>query len=69
MIPSLSGRMETFRYPKRLTLVTPGDLIDDSVDGDFHITRRKTPTPIRVAGFNLVAGTGRVPAVTRGRVT
>ena len=43
----------TFRYPKRLTLVTAGDLTEDRVDGDFRVTRRVTPAPIRVAGFNL----------------
>ena len=41
-----------FRYPKRLTLVTPGDLVDDRIDGEQRYTRRRTP-PIRVAGFNL----------------
>lgn len=43
----------TFRYPKRLTLVTPGDVTDDHADGDFRVTRRVTATPIRIAGFNL----------------
>ncbi|HEY4364028.1 MAG TPA: M1 family aminopeptidase [Bryobacteraceae bacterium] len=43
----------TFKYPKRLTLVTPGDVTDDHVDGDSRITRRVTSSPIRVAGFNL----------------
>ena len=42
-----------FRYPKRLTLVTAGDVREDQLDGDFHITRRVTPVPIRIAGFNL----------------
>ena len=43
----------TFKYPKRLTLVTPGDVTEDRVDGDWRITRRVTSTPIRIAGFNL----------------
>ena len=43
----------TFRYPKRLTLVTPGDVVEDRSDGEFHVTRRVTPVPIRLAGFNL----------------
>jgi hypothetical protein len=43
----------TFRYPKRLTLVTAGDVTEDRIDGDFHVTRRVTPVPIRMAGFNL----------------
>jgi hypothetical protein len=43
----------TFRYPKRLTLVTAGDLVEDRTDGDWRVTRRRTPSPIRLAGFNL----------------
>lgn len=42
-----------FRYPKGLTLVTAGELVDDRTEGDFRITRRRTPIPVRVAGFNL----------------
>jgi hypothetical protein len=42
-----------FRYPKRLTLVTPGDIVADRLDGDWRVTERRTPVPIRVAGFNL----------------
>ena len=42
-----------FSYPKRLTLVTAGDIVLDRVEGDTRITERRTPTPIRVAGFNL----------------
>jgi peptidase M1-like protein len=42
-----------FRYPKRLTLVTPGDIVMDLIDGDVRVTERRTPVPIRVAGFNL----------------
>ncbi len=43
----------TFRYPKRLTLVAPGDTVEDRADGDWRVTRWRTPTPIRMAGFNL----------------
>lgn len=43
----------TFRYPKRLTLVTTGDVTEDRVEGDWRITRRVTAVPIRMAGFNL----------------
>ncbi len=43
----------TFRYPKRLTLVTAGEVTEDRIDGDFKVTRRVTPVPIRMAGFNL----------------
>ncbi len=42
-----------FRYPKDLTLVTAGDIVEDRMEGDVRITRRRTPGPIRVAGFNL----------------
>lgn len=43
----------TFRYPKRLTLVSAGDVVEDRTDGDSRVTRWKTPAPIRMAGFNL----------------
>jgi hypothetical protein len=43
----------TFRYPKELDLVTAGDLVDERVEGDWRITRRKTSAAIRMAGFNL----------------
>ena len=42
-----------FRYPKGLTLVTAGEVLEDRTEGDFRITRRQTAGPIRVAGFNL----------------
>ena len=43
----------TFRYPKRLTLVTCGEIADDRVDGDWRVTHWRTPNPVRMAGFNL----------------
>jgi hypothetical protein len=43
----------TFHYPKRLTLVTAGDQVEDRTDGETRITRWRTPVPIRMAGFNL----------------
>jgi hypothetical protein len=43
----------TFRYPKNLTLVATGDIIDDRTDGDVRQTRRRVNSPVRVAGFNL----------------
>jgi hypothetical protein len=43
----------TFRYPKDLDLVTPGDLVDEHEEGDLRVTHRATSTPIRFAGFNL----------------
>jgi hypothetical protein len=42
-----------FRYPKGLTLVTAGEVVEDRTEGEFRITRRRTPVPVRVAGFNL----------------
>lgn len=42
-----------FRYPKGLTLVTAGEIVSERTEGDFRVTRRRTPVPIRVAGFNL----------------
>jgi aminopeptidase N len=43
----------TFRYPKDLGFVATGDIVDDKVQGDWRITRRKTDVPIRFAAFNL----------------
>jgi hypothetical protein len=43
----------TFRYPKELDLVTPGQMVDERVEGDWRITHRRTAAPIRMAGFNL----------------
>jgi hypothetical protein len=43
----------TFHYPKELDLVATGELVSDSVEDESRVTRRRTPTPIRMAGFNL----------------
>lgn len=43
----------TFRYPKNLTLVATGALVEDHMDGDWRITRHKTDVPVRFAGFNF----------------
>jgi hypothetical protein len=43
----------TFRYPKNLTLVTPGEVVEDRTEGETRITRRESRSPIRIAGFNL----------------
>ena len=56
-----------FRYPRRLTLVTPGDIVSDTTDGDWRITERRTPVPIRMAGFNL--GNYEKISVTAGGLT
>jgi hypothetical protein len=43
----------TFRYPKDLDLVSSGEVVSDTMDGDSRVTRRKAAAPIRLAGFNL----------------
>ncbi|HEV2690007.1 MAG TPA: M1 family aminopeptidase [Bryobacteraceae bacterium] len=43
----------TFRYPKALTLVATGNVAEDRTVEDTRITRWKTESPIRFAGFNL----------------
>jgi len=43
----------TFRYPKRLTLVTAGQVTEDTTEGDWRVTRREITAPIGAAGFNL----------------
>ncbi|PWT99938.1 MAG: hypothetical protein C5B51_26020 [Terriglobia bacterium] len=53
----------TFRYPRELELVTPGDVIEDRTEGEWRITRRRPSAPIRMAGFNL--GEYAHAAVTR----
>jgi hypothetical protein len=45
----------TFRTPRDLEMAGPGDVVEDRFDGDSRVTRRRTPVPIRVAGFNLGA--------------
>ncbi len=44
-----------FRYPEDLSLVFPGQIVEDSVEGDWRVTRRKTENPVRLAGFNVGA--------------
>ena len=43
----------TFRYPKGLELVSTGEVVEDGTEGDYRVTRRKSESPIRFAGFNL----------------
>ena len=43
----------TFRYPRLLTLVSTGGLLDETVEGETRIARYRTPGPVRLAGFNL----------------
>jgi hypothetical protein len=66
--PTLGDRFATydlsFRYPRGLDLVTAGDVVEDREEGAQRITRRRTSSPIRVAGFNL--GNYEHARVTRG---
>jgi len=43
----------TFRVPRDLDMAGPGDVAEDRTEGDQHIMRRVTSTPVRMAGFNL----------------
>ena len=43
----------TFRYPKTLTVAATGKPVEDRTDGDWRVTRVKTDTTVRFAGFNL----------------
>jgi len=51
--PQLTTYDLTFRYPRGLELVTPGDVVEDRTEGEWRITRRRPAAPIRMAGFNL----------------
>jgi hypothetical protein len=43
----------TFRYPKRLTLVNAGELVNDRTEGDWRTTRRRIAIPVSSAGFDI----------------
>jgi hypothetical protein len=55
--PNRSGQFSrydlTFRYPKDLDLVATGKTVEDGVSGPWHITRRRTDSAVRMAGFNV----------------
>ncbi len=57
----------TFRYPRELDLVATGKVYDESENGPVKITRRRTDSPVRMAGFNL--GRYEHETVTRGGYT
>jgi Peptidase family M1 domain len=42
-----------FRCPRDLDLVSAGDIVEDHVEDDQRVIRRRVTTPIRFAGFNL----------------
>ncbi|HEY3743143.1 MAG TPA: M1 family aminopeptidase [Bryobacteraceae bacterium] len=43
----------TFHYPKTFDLVTTGELVSTSVEGDQRVQHRRSTLPVRFAGFNL----------------
>lgn len=43
----------TFYYPRRLTLVATGDRVEEKEEGEWRVARWKSPTRLRVAGFNV----------------
>ena len=43
----------TFHFPRELDLVSVGDTVEDRVEGDLRVVRRRTSAPVRIAGFNL----------------
>jgi hypothetical protein len=43
----------TFRYPKTLELVATGEQVEDRTESDLRVTRYRSESPIRFAGFNL----------------
>lgn len=43
----------TFRCPRQLSLVATGELVEERVEGETRITRRRSTVPLRIAGFNL----------------
>ena len=43
----------TFRFARELDLVSVGDTVEDRVEGDLRVVRRRTSAPVRIAGFNL----------------
>ncbi len=42
-----------FRVPANLQLVATGDLMSDTVEGDWREVHRRASSPVRMAGFNL----------------
>ena len=43
----------TFHFPRDLDLVSAGDTVDDRIEGDMRVVRRRTSAPVRIAAFNL----------------
>lgn len=51
--PQFAQYEVVFRYPKELSLVAAGDVIEERTEGERRLTRRRTAAPIRFVGFNL----------------
>ncbi len=45
----------TFRVPKELRVVATGDIAEEREEGEWRIARRRTSSPVRLAGFNVGA--------------
>lgn len=43
----------TFHCPKRLTLVATGDRLEEKEEGEWRVSRWRSRTKLRVAGFNV----------------
>ncbi len=56
-----------FRYPKSLNLVATGEVMEDREEGEWRLTRRRTGSLVRLAGFNL--GDYQRTSVKRGGYT
>ena len=54
----------TFRYPLDLDLVAAGHPIQQTVEGEWRVSRHRIDAPVRMAGFNL--GRYEHRSVTRG---
>lgn len=42
-----------FRVPANLQLVATGELVSETVEGDWRLVHRRAASPVRLAGFNL----------------
>ena len=43
----------TFHFPRSLDLVSAGETVDDRIEGEMRVVRRRTSAPVRIAAFNL----------------
>jgi hypothetical protein len=50
---SFSSYDLTFHFPRDLDLVSVGDTVEERVEGDMRMVRRRTGAPVRMAAFNL----------------